>query len=88
MKKPVWLQQARLLMDQYLTLPSDKNCALAILLLTLAIFLLSVALFNFTPVSIAGFLITGLGVLSMCGCIVFFVRYARCVAREEREDSG
>lgn len=64
--------------------PSDKYCAAALVCLTLAIFFLSVLVFTFNPLTPAGILVTGIGVLLMIGCIFFFLRYRHALKQEEQ----
>lgn len=66
---------------------SDKDCALALLCLFLAIFFLSVVAFTFFPTTPLGLAVVCVGVLCMLGCIFFFARYDHSLKREQQQES-
>lgn len=62
---------------------SDRACVLALLFFCLSIFFLSVVLFTFNPLTWAGALIIGVGLLFLLCCIVSFVRYGHFLKKAE-----
>lgn len=54
---------------------SEQYCAAALVLLTLAIVFLSIIVFTFSPLSVAGIIATCIGVILVFGCIVCFALY-------------
>jgi hypothetical protein len=73
--------------QRYFPQQSDKDCALALLCLFLAIFFLSVVAFTFSPATPLGLAMVCVGVLCMFGCIFFFARYHHSLKLEEKQES-
>lgn len=64
---------------------ANTYCIAALISLSLALFVLSGGLFLVNPVSIIGYILTGLGVICMLLCILFFVLYSYHLRRAEKE---
>ncbi len=62
---------------------SERYCVAALVLLTLAIFFLSVMTFSLNPLSPLGMLSVWIGVILMIGCIVSFALYNHYLKKEE-----
>jgi 4-amino-4-deoxy-L-arabinose transferase-like glycosyltransferase len=69
---------------EQLTKRLTRQITLALILFSLAWFVLAVGIFTFYPLSIPGYICLGVGLVFMITDIVYFIRYAR-TSREVRK---